>query len=413
MTALPASLPRPRVVATLLAGRGTFRLAAYGSGLVLLALWGPEEFARYATAVGAVAWLAAVQAGGPEKAALALIPRPDGAALERFFLRLAVVPFAVLATGWLLLAVVAPAATATRYAAAAAVAGGIGCCGILVALYRLRGAPYLDAVAFVGAAAAYGVAVALVAVAGLTAEAVLAVLVGGMALIVAGLVLGLRRDRTDARPTRPAARAALRAASVLGAGGLLATLAVSVLYAMFAITGDAVQTSLFYVLMVFSSVLAVGWQYVLRLAQPPLVGWLLRVGAVGGWRLTRRVLGLALLAGVPVAAVLAVLGLLTGPSRWLAAVTVAVEVSLFTASTAAAVVLENIDAPGRRWSLTGAVAHFLAVVGTGWWLVPAAGALGAAGALLIGELCRALVLRGLVTRAISRGPELSTAGAPA
>jgi hypothetical protein len=400
--ALPAGLPRPRVVAALFTGRGAYRLAVYGAGLGLLALWGEAEFAGYATATGATAWVAALLAGGVEKAALALVPRPDGGSLRRLFGLLAVGPFGVLTAGWLAIAAVDPGGAAARYAAAAALTAGVGGCAVLVALYRLRGAPHVDALAHLGIAAAHAAVVALVAVARLGAHAVLAVLVGVLALVDAALLAGLWPDLRGAGAARPARTAALRAAVVLGAGELLAMVAGSLLFALFALAGDAARTSRFYVLLVVSSAVAVGWAYALRLAQPSLVGWLLRVGPAGGWRRARRLVDAALLAGAPAAAGLLVAGLVAGPGGWLAVAALAVEIGLYAVATTAAVVLENIDAPGRRWSAAGAVAHVATVAAAGWWLVPAAGAAGGLGALVAGELVRMAVLRGLVTRAARR-----------
>jgi hypothetical protein len=72
--------------------------------------------------------------------------------------------------------------------------------------------------------------------------------------------------------------------------------------------------------------------------------------------------------------------------------TLVVEVLLYFAITAAAVVLESVDARGRHGSAGGAILQFAAVAIAAWWFIPAAGAAGAFGALCIGCLVKAAVL---------------------
>lgn len=399
------------MVATLLAGRGVYRLAFYAAGLGLLALWGPDEFARYATATGAVAWLTALLAGGAEKAALALVPRPDGAQLPRLFAVLAVAPVAVLTTGWLLVLAAGGPEPLARYAAAAALTAGIGGCAVLVALYRLRGAPYRDALTYLLLAGIHLAVVGAVAVTRMDAHAVLAVLVGAVVLVDLGLLAGLWRQLPTGWPTRSVTATATRATVVLGSAEVLSTVSISVLYALFALAGDPGGTSLFYTLTLVSSVVSVGWAYLLRLAQPTLVGWLLRVGPTVGWRRACRVLDATLVLGPPAAVVLLVAGG-SGGGTGLAVAAQAVEICLFVATMAAAVVLENIDAAGRRWSAASALAHVCLVAAAGWWLVPIAGAAGGITALVLGELVRAAVMRGMITRAVNRRRRPSAAGTP-
>jgi hypothetical protein len=82
-----------------------------------------------------------------------------------------------------------------------------------------------------------------------------------------------------------------------------------------------------------------------------------------------------------------------GPDRELAMATLVVEVLLYFSVTAAAVVLESVDARGRHGSAGGAILQFAAVATAAWWFIPAAGAAGAFGALCIGCLVKAAVLR--------------------
>jgi hypothetical protein len=77
---------------------------------------------------------------------------------------------------------------------------------------------------------------------------------------------------------------------------------------------------------------------------------------------------------------------------------VGIEMGLFVTSAIALVVLENLDALGRRWSATGALIQFGVVAFAGWWLIPAAGALGGFAAFVLGEIVRTAVLRTMVAR---------------
>ncbi|MFC7548607.1 hypothetical protein [Plantactinospora sp. GCM10030261] len=383
-----------------MAGRGAYRVALYGAGLGLLALWGEGEFARYASAIGSVTWLTLLVASGPEKAALALIPRPGGPPLERLFTVLAALPFSLCAVVWLVLAA-AGGPPAARYAAAAAVTSGVGCCTVLVALYRLRGRPLADPAAFLGIAAGYAAAVGLAVRPGLTASGVLALLVGVLLVVNMALLGGLARQRPASRrvrPARPAGLAALWAAAVLGVGELLSAASVSVLYAVFAATGDAAQTSQFYLLIVASAVLSAGWGYLLRIRQPQVVGWLRRSDAGAGWRLAGRLLGAVLALGVPLTAVLAIAIAWDVPRGVLGPAAVVLELAIFATTVSALLLVENIDAGGRRWSATVALIQFLTVAVAGWLLVPTAGAVGGFVALIGGELIKAAVLRAIVVR---------------
>ncbi|WP_422752210.1 hypothetical protein [Micromonospora sp. WMMD708] len=441
-TAAPAALPRPRVVVVLLAGRGAYRLAVYAAGLILLAVWGPDEFAAYAGPVGALAWYTVAVSSGPEKAALTLIARPGGAHLHRLVRAIAVTGLAVPLAGWLLLIVAGAGDTAVRYAAAATAAGGIGCATVLVALYRLRGAPLVDGAAYLTVAVAYAVAVAL-ALAGAGATQVLTALAAAGIAVNTALLVGLARgDRSPpgpkagadtarkqatqypdpaahggtARPADPATdhgdavasdvpalsrRVALRAAALLGVAELSGTAGASALYAALAGLGDAAEISLFYVLAVVTSVVSTGWGYLLRLVQPAVADRYDQAGEQAGWRAARRTLGATMAFGLP-AAVALTAAATAGAGPDLVYPAIAVEIVLFGANAVSALLLEVSGARGRRWSAQAAAAQFAVVAGTGWLLVPVTGALGGVAALVAGELVRAALLRLAAGRAASR-----------
>lgn len=381
-----------RMVVALIGGRLVYRLALYAAGLGLLAFWGPAVFAGYASAIGAVGWLFALTSSGPEKAALTLMPTAGGAPLERLFIRLAVTPFAVLLLAWLVTVLVAPQPVKIQVAAATLMAG-VGCSAVLVGLYRIHGRPIADVVAYLAIAASYGLVLSLAVLAGLSVHGVLAVLIGCLLLVDLVLVIGLLRRAPRERATPAAARVALQAAAVLGVGELLEAASGSVLYAVLAIAGDARETSFFYVLMIVAGSTAVGWSYLLRLARPRLVGWLAQATDGIGRTVVHRMAGWTLGPGVVLTGGLVLAVVAWGPSRPLAMVTLVVEVLLYFAVTAAAVVLESVDARGRHGSAGGAVLQFAAVAVAAWWFIPAAGAAGALGALCIGCLVKAAVLR--------------------
>ncbi|MDX6585344.1 MAG: hypothetical protein QOI10_4528 [Solirubrobacterales bacterium] len=379
-----------RMVVALIGGRLVYRLALYTAGLGLLAFWGPTVFAGYAGAIGAVGWLFALTSSGPEKAALTFMPVGAGASLERLFIRLAVTPFALLLVGWLVTVLVAP--SAGIQVAAAALMAGVGCSAVLVGLYRIHGRPLADVLAYLAIAASYGLVLALAVLAGLSVHGVLAVLIGCLLVVDLVLVIGLLRRASHERPTPAATKLALQASVVLGVGELLETAATSVLYAFLAIAGDARETSFFYVLMIVAGSMSVGWSYLLRLARPRLVSWLATASGGTGRALVRRMAAWTFGPGVLLTGALVLVAVAWGSSRPIALLTLVVEVLLYFAITAAAVVLESVDARGRHGSAGGAILQFAAVAIAAWWFIPAAGAAGAFSALCIGCLVKAAVL---------------------
>lgn len=380
---MSTAVPRPRVIAVLLAGRGLYRVAGYAGGLALLALWGPTAFAAYAAPLGALAWLTALVSSGPEKAALNLVPLRGGAHLDGFFRRLAVASFAVC----LLLGSLGLLSTsALPYAAAGVFAAGLGSATVLVALYRLRGRPLVDSFAYLGLAGAYAVAIAA-AYLGAEPVQVLLLLCVTVLVVNAALLTGLRRPVpvTEETISRPAA---LRAAVVLGAAEVFGIAGVSALYATFAAAGEPAETSLFYVLVLISSAFSTGWGYVLRLAQPSVAVRIEHSGEAAGWVWARRCLMWTLIGGVPGGAIM----LLFGRSTAWAYAGIGIEIALYAANAGSALLLEASGSRGRRRSASSAVVQLVAVAVTGWFLVPLAGAAGGVTALVAGELTRAGLL---------------------
>ncbi|MDA0638416.1 hypothetical protein OUY22_33845, partial [Nonomuraea sp. MCN248] len=140
----------PRRLLTLLSGRAAFRLLLYGSAGVLVAAWSREDFNRYAAAVGAVGWLSMVVQSGPEKAALALIPRARRtrdqlAGMLRTAVAYVPLPFTAAAVAALL---ISPGSTVTVYLLAVAYYVGLGCGMLGVAVHRALGGYARDTVHF-------------------------------------------------------------------------------------------------------------------------------------------------------------------------------------------------------------------------------------------------------------------------
>ncbi|WP_433087532.1 hypothetical protein ACQP1P_16415 [Dactylosporangium sp. CA-052675] len=380
---------RARTVALLLAGRGAGRLAQYGAGFALLAVWGPDRFAGYAAAVGVGLWAFALAATGVERSALVTLapvaagdPVPaERRALEGMFAALGLLPFALALAACAAAGLVEPGGPAVRYAAGIAFMTGTGALAVLVALLRLRGRPGADPAAYAVLSVAYGAAVALAALAGLGVGGVLAFLVAVTAAVVAVLLLVLRPTGPGPgrRFGRAAVVAALRTAGLFAAGDVLGNAAVSVLYAELAALAPAEQGSLLYVGLTVSVALGALSNYVLRLWQPAILVWLAAGPASAPVRL-RRGLVLAGAAGLVVTVAAGLAGNVI--------VALAVEIVTFLAVSGAAFVIESIDDRARLNSALSALAGLGVVALAGLLLIPSGGAAGALVAMAAGWLAR-------------------------
>nr|BFE61009.1 hypothetical protein GCM10020063_055350 [Dactylosporangium thailandense] len=376
---------RARTVALLLAGRGAGRLAQYGAGFALLAVWGPDRFAGYAAAVGVGLWAFALAATGVERSALVTLqpvaagdPVPaERRALEGMFAALGLLPFALSLAACAAAGLVEPGGPAVRYAAGIAFMTGTGALAVLVALLRLRGRPGADPAAYAVLSVAYGAAVALAALAGLGVGGVLAFLIAVTAAIVAVLLLVLRPIGRGFG--RAAVVAALRTAGLFAAGDVLGNAAVSVLYAELAALAPAAQGSLLYVGLTVSVALGALSNYVLRLWQPAILVWLAAGPASAPVRL-RRGLVIAGAAGLVVTVAAGLAGNVV--------VALAVEIVTFLAVSGAAFVIESIDDRARLNSALSALAGLGVVALAGLLLVASGGAAGALVAMAAGWLAR-------------------------
>jgi hypothetical protein len=416
---------RLRTVAVLVAGRGGYRIAQYLTGLSLLAIWGPVEFAAYAAATGAAGWLLALASTGIERAALIYVSR-EGRRLEPLFVALAMVPFGVAGLTWGVLELSGPGRAVT-YAAAATLLAGTGAVAVPVGLFRLRGVAYADPAAFVAVSMSYLGGLGLVAGFGVGVRGLLGFLVACVATVFVVLLAALWRVRRRAgtprrrpgrEPPQPRQRwlrhgelaGAVRSTLLLAVGDVLGMVGVAVLYAVLDLRSTPDQISLFYVLALISSAASVLWSYLLRIGQPRALAWLDAVGATVAVARIRSglITGIGAGAVATIALVLVALVLVPRSVLAVAAGALVVEMLLFGLVTLAAFLVESLSERGRARSATSALAALAATMLAGWPLISAAGAAGSLLALCVGLLVRAAAL---AITAGAAGAGLPTVGA--
>ncbi|SEN75598.1 hypothetical protein [Nonomuraea pusilla] len=401
------ALPRPAAIAALFAGRGAYRAALWTSNLVLLGLWGPREFALYATATGVSGWLLALTSSGIEKAALALVPRRGGGGLIPLFALLAAAPFALVLLGWLALAAADPSGAPARYAAAAALACGLGCCAVMAGLNRVAGRPRVDVLAYLTLACAQAGGVLLVAWTGLGAHALLAVHVGVLVVLdvtlaarlaggrlgdlIKGLLKGPFKGPAPAVPGGSPGPA-LRAAALLSAGEVTSVAASSVMFGYFAHLGDAHATSVFYVWSVALSVVTMGAGYLLRIVQPRVAVWIEGAGSGSARSAARRILVPAVAGGAALTAALAAAAAAGQRGPVATGCALLAEAALVAAVLPAFLLVENTDDGGRRRAALAACLQLAVTAAAGWFLVPAAESFGALLAYCAGEVVKGGVM---------------------
>lgn len=259
---------------------------------------------------------------------------------------------------------------------------------MLVGLFRVRGRPYLDVVAYLTLSLTYVVVVGLAARPGLGVPALLAWLVVGVAAVDAVLWFMLRRG-APRRPGlgRPDLVAALRMVVSLAAGEVLGLVAVSVLFAELAATAPPSAISAFYVCMLIAAIAIALWPYLLRLAQPRISAWVTARPDEARRRIARMVAAVALPGvALTVAGIAAVRW--AGSPPVLVALALAAEVAAMIGVATAAFLIEAIDARTRAVSALGAVAGLAVVAATGAWLIPAGAVSGALVALCAGWTAR-------------------------
>ncbi|MFI9509735.1 hypothetical protein [Nocardia sp. NPDC052566] len=364
----PMTVPRAGTVLSLLAGRGTFRIAYHATALALLAIWGTERFAVYAGAVGATAWLALLSSG-PEKTVLKLVPRLPrlAGAVVRTALLTASVPVLLAAAGTAAMA----GSPAVIYPLAALWSAGLGLLGVAVAVHRATGRPLRDSQGFLLLAVLLPAAATAVASSGFSpVGAVLAAAVS--TLVVAAL--SMRGITVAAAPRTPTA-AIVRSELLLGLYEPLGAAGVGVLYVALAVSGRRDGSATLYLALLVSSVIGAGTLYLLRVYQPASSVRLRGAGARTGRALTRRLLLAVSIAGLTGCAIAAAL-FRNGPAVSGIAVLVlllAFEIPLHAAVSLALFVMENTGDRELILAATAAATQFAAVAVLAALLVPAHG----------------------------------------
>lgn len=370
MVSIPATKPAARTVVSLVAGRGGFRIAYHGIALALLAIWGTEVFAVYASAVGATAWIALLSSG-PEKAVLKLVPRlplTSGAVVRTAMLTSAVP---------LIVAVLMIAATlgsaVVVYPLAAAWSAGVGVLTVVVAIHRAAGRPVRDSRGFLLLAVLFVASVSVVAIGGFSPAAQLAQLV----VLTLGVAAWSARGAAPvgslrARPRRGITAAIVRAELLLGLYEPLGSAAVGVLYAVLALSGQRDGSTTLYLALLVSSVVGSGTLYLLRIYQPVSSLRLRGAGGQAGVGVARRLLIAALIIGALGCGLLAaVAGQLS--AAVLIVLLLCLEIPLHALVSLALFLLENAGRRELTVAALSAATQFAAVVVLAAVLVPAHG----------------------------------------
>lgn len=395
--------PRPRMVASLIAGRGGFRVANQLSVVALAVVWGTQTFGAYANAVGVCAWLIFVSAGA-EKAALKLAPRHPRLTRDIVaqVILIACVPLAAALISLAAALLVAGAAAATVYLAAAAVSSCTGLLLVVAGLHRLSGRPGYDVAAFLVAAASIGVITTLTWALDLQPLAqllmILAVSLTLLAMLLAALPANWRPGHRRRRGV--VTKHVLQSSFLLGANDILDAAGISIVFAILAISGRTAQSGPLLLALIAAGAVGSLLVFLLRLAQPSVS---LRQRGRGGQAGRRRAalllqwaqwLGLAVAIALAVAVVVATT---SGDGSALSstgalAVLVVAEILMFAVVSYAVFLVENTDHKVLKVTASAALVGFGATVGLGaalaWF-----GAAGALGAVVVGLAVKATVLR--------------------
>ncbi|WP_433663828.1 hypothetical protein ACQPW1_17985 [Nocardia sp. CA-128927] len=373
MVSTPAAmptLPAVRSVVSLVVGRGGFRIAYHGIALALLAIWGADVFAVYASAVGATAWIALLSSG-PEKAVLKLVPRlPHTAgAVVRTALLTSAVPLVIA----VLMVVATVGSAAVVYPLAAAWSAGVGLMTVIVSVHRAAGRPARDSRGFLLLAVLLAASVVVAAVGGLSPEgqlAFLAVITLAMAAWSARGAAPIASLRT--RPRRGVTAAIVRSELKLGLYEPLGSAAVGVLYAVLALSDQRDSSTTLYLALLVSSVVGSCTLYLLRIYQPVSSLRLRGAGGQAGIDIARRLLVVALLAGaLGCGLVVAVAGQLS--ASVLVVLLLCFEIPIHAVVSLALFILENSGRRELNVAAVSAVTQFGAVVVLAALLVPAHG----------------------------------------
>ncbi len=287
------------------------------------------------------------------------------------------------------------------YVLAALTNVGFGAVQALVAYWRVLGRPYVDPSSHAVLASATAIGLLLAAFAAAGPEMVLGIQ-ATVAFVVTG-ALGVSLRHRVAKPRRADLVITGRTTILMGANTLLATAALSVVFALLAQRGLATSAGQLYVAIVGYTVVANLFDYLLRVFQPWL-GALLAEGAPALVRTATQVARWSLVALVPLT-----IGTVLILSRWftgtaLALLVVAAVAPALLATAAFTWLLENLDSATLLGTVLAGILGLLTTVLTGSALLSAEPIAGSALALLAGATVTAAVLLPMLRRRDSDVP---------
>ncbi|WP_290062330.1 hypothetical protein [Amycolatopsis solani] len=401
--------PRPAVVLRLLAGRGVFRLSVQVMGLVLITAWGARDYGRFANALGLMTWLNFVPAAA-EKSALKSLPRLHRTrdAVAALAVRLAAVPVLAVLAATAAALVVAPRSDAALYLTAAAWSISGGLLMTVSGLHRLREKSTLDALAFAAGSVVVGVVTCVTWAVRWPPETHLAVLLGGLLVILGTSVALLPRPwlRGGGVPGHRLLPAFGRSTVLLGLTELLDVISTSVVFAVLALSGRTTDSGPFYLALLVSSAFCSLLYYQLKLHQPAASRRMRGTGAAAGRARAGALLRLVERAGIAVVLLLGAGLAIPGTRAFLAAedayvvlgVLVLVETALYATGLYAGFLIENTNSKVLTLTSGTAVVSLVATAVGAVLLVPVLGPVGGFAALVLALAVKAAVLRRLVRR---------------
>jgi hypothetical protein len=407
---IPAARPVPiglGTLATLLAGRGSYRLVQLVATVTLLPLWGTETYGVYAGALAAFSWIVALLVAGPEKTVLKLLPRAPRTGpliVSAAVAVLCVVPVPLLAA-FLASVALGERGTVAIYLGVAAMAATTGALLLLAGLHRAVGRPAYDARTFAVLAAVEVTLVGLVVV-GLDPLGYVGCLVAAQTVLWVVLLVRLGRPSLRIRHRPGLVRRVACTVVLMGAPDICLYLAVGVLIAL--LSGSALRNEvgpLVAVEILWSAGINL-LLYVLRVYTPQVSVRLLGARGAAGRHTARRVAAWVVAGDVAYVGVIVVLLATTGlfpaghdaQAFVLWAALFAARTPMLVGMISAGYLVENTDARSPRITGMAAVAGLTVATAAGLAVVPVLGGVGVLAALAAAEAVQAATVWQRLTR---------------
>jgi hypothetical protein len=399
---------RLRTLASLLAGRGAYRLAQLVATVALLPLWGTERYGVYAAAVAVFSWVIALLVAGPEKTVLKLLPRAPRSGpliLRALTAVLWVLPVPVLVAFAATVAVGQRGQVAV-YLGVASMATTTGVLLLLVGLHRAMGRPWYDSRSFFVLTIVQIALLGLV-VLGLGPLGYVGCLVAVQTLLCALLLLRLGRPSLGIW-TRPVfVRRILWTVVLMGGPDVCLYLCTSVLVAILSASAFRDQVGPLVAVEIVWSAGVNFLLYALRVYTPQvsvrLVGARGAAGRQAAGRIARWVVAGDVAYLATVVALLATADLLDASrsgnalALWAAALLFG-RTPMLVSLIAAGYLVENSDAPSTRITGIAAAASLAVAAASGLVLVPLLGGVGMLTALAVAEAVQAAAIWGQLAR---------------